>query len=139
MKQRWREEYNAKNNEEKRSAREDRRNWLEKRAAAAEKAAESGRSKELYSIIKSITGEMRKQEISVKDKQGVLRIEGREKLQRWVEHLSEILNSDDPTNPVEEDESRIGRDRGNTSRKMAITRGQECIEEDKVRESGWSR
>ena len=31
------EEYNAKNNEEKRQAREDRRNWLEKRAAAAEK------------------------------------------------------------------------------------------------------
>ena len=25
-------------------------------------------------------------------------------MQRWVEHLSEILNRDDPTNPVEEDE-----------------------------------
>ena len=28
LKQRWREEYNAKNNEVKRSAREDKRNWL---------------------------------------------------------------------------------------------------------------
>ena len=44
LKQRWREEYNGKNNEVKRSAREDKRNWLEKRAAAAEKAAENGRS-----------------------------------------------------------------------------------------------
>ena len=44
LKQRWREEYNGKNNEVKRSAREDKRNWLEKRAAAAEKVAENGRS-----------------------------------------------------------------------------------------------
>ena len=42
-------EYNTKNNEVKRSAREDNRNWLEKRAAAAEKAAENRRSKELNS------------------------------------------------------------------------------------------
>ena len=32
-------EYNTKNNEVKPSAREDNRHWLEKRAAAAEKAA----------------------------------------------------------------------------------------------------
>ena len=44
LKQRWREEYNAKNNEVKRSAREDKRNWLYKRAAAVEKTAENGRS-----------------------------------------------------------------------------------------------
>ena len=104
LKQRWREEYNAKNNEVKRIAREDKRNWLEKRAAAAEKATEKGRSKELYSITKSITGERRKQEIGVKDKQGLLRTEAREGLQRWVGHFGEILNRNDPTNTVEEDE-----------------------------------
>ena len=54
--------YNAKNSEVKRSAREDKRNWLEKRAAAAEKATESGRNKELYSITRSVSGERRKQE-----------------------------------------------------------------------------
>ena len=97
-------EYNTKNNEVKRSAREDNRHWLEKRAAAAEKAAENGRSKELYSVTKSITGERRKQEIGVQDKQGVLRTETRGRLQRWVEHFREILNRDDPTNPVERDE-----------------------------------
>ena len=62
LKQRWREECNAKNNEVKWSAREDKRKWLEKRAAAAEKATQNGRSKELYSITKSITGERQKQE-----------------------------------------------------------------------------
>ena len=55
-------------------------------------------------MTKSITGERQKQEIFVKEKQGVLRTEIRERLQRWVEHLSEMLIRDDPTNPMEEDE-----------------------------------
>ena len=33
----------------------------------------------------------------------MLRTETKERLQRWVEHFSEILTRDDPTNPVEED------------------------------------
>ena len=39
----------------------------------------------------------------MKDKQGVIKTEVQERLQRWVEHLSEILNRDVPMNPVEED------------------------------------
>ena len=35
----------------------------------------------------------------------MLRTETRERLQRWVEHFSEILNRDDPTNPVKEDKT----------------------------------
>ena len=76
---------------------------VEKKAAAAEKAVGNGRNKELYSITKQITGERKKQAIGVEDKQGVLRTGTKERLQRWVEHFSEILNRDDPTNPVEED------------------------------------
>ena len=34
----------------------------------------------------------------------MLRTETRGRLQRWVEHFREILNRDDPTNPVEGDE-----------------------------------
>ena len=33
----------------------------------------------------------------------MLRTGTKERLQRWVEHFSEILNRDDATNPVEED------------------------------------
>ena len=40
----------------------------------------------------------------VKDKQGVLKTESQERLQSWIENLSKILNTDDPTNPVEEKE-----------------------------------
>ena len=39
----------------------------------------------------------------MKDKQGVLKAETQEGLQRWVEDFSKILNKDDPTNPVDQD------------------------------------
>ena len=50
LKRRWSEESNVKDKEVKQSAREDKRNWLEERAAAAEKAAENGRSMKLQCI-----------------------------------------------------------------------------------------
>ena len=56
------------------------------------------------SITKTIAGERRRQEVGVKDKQGVLKTEMQERLQRWIEHFSEILNRDDTVNPVEENE-----------------------------------
>ena len=78
LKQRRSEEYSATNNEVKWSAEEDKQlssltnYWLEKRAGAAEKAADNGRGKELYSITKSIPGERWKQEICDEEKQRVL-------------------------------------------------------------------
>ena len=75
---------------------------MEEKASAAEKAAENGRNRELYNMTKAIVGERKRQEVGVRNKQGELRTEAREKLQRWVEQFSEILNRDDPTNPVEE-------------------------------------
>lgn len=64
-------EYNAKDNEVKRSARQDKRNWKEKRAAAAETAAQNDKNKELFSTSKTIARESwgRRQEVGVKDKQ----------------------------------------------------------------------
>ena len=93
------------NNKVKWSARKDKRNWLQKRAATAEKAVENGSSKELHSITKSITGERQKQEIGVEQKQGVLSTETKERLQRQVEHFNKILNRGEPLNPVVEDET----------------------------------
>ena len=49
-------EYSAKEKEMKESAREDKRNWLEERASATDKAAENGRNEELNSITKTIAG-----------------------------------------------------------------------------------
>ena len=102
LKQR-RQEYNAKNKEVKQGVREDKRNWMEERAAVAEKATDLGRNKELYKRAETIAGKWKRQEVGVKDKQGVLKTDVQERLQRWVEHFSEILNRDVPINPVEED------------------------------------
>ena len=87
----------------KQSTREDKRNWMEERASAAEKAAENGGYKELYNIAETVAGEWTRQEAGMKDKQGQLKTEAGERLQRWVEHFSEMLNRDFPMNPVEED------------------------------------
>ena len=48
QKQSLREEYNARSKEVKQGAREAKRIWLEKRVAAAEKAAENDKCRELY-------------------------------------------------------------------------------------------
>ena len=40
----------------KESVKEDKRNWLEERATATEKAAENGKNEELNSITKTIAG-----------------------------------------------------------------------------------
>ena len=70
LRQRRREEYSAKNKEARRSARDDKRTWMENKAVATEKAAESSRNKELCSIMKTTAGERKRQSAGVKDKQG---------------------------------------------------------------------
>ena len=49
-------EYTEKGREVKRSARENKGNWTEEKAEATERAAENGRSKELYTITKMLAG-----------------------------------------------------------------------------------
>ena len=56
LEQREREEYSAKEKEVKESAWEDKRNWLEERATATDKAPENGRNEELNSITKTTAG-----------------------------------------------------------------------------------
>ena len=54
LEQRQKEEYSAKEKEVKESTREDKRNWLEEWATAADKAAENVKNEELNSITKTI-------------------------------------------------------------------------------------
>ena len=44
----------------------------------------------------------------MKDKQGVLRTDTGERMERWKEHFSEILNRDVPNDPIKEDEIEDG-------------------------------
>ena len=53
--------------------------------------------------MKTTAVERKRQPAGLKEKQGVLITETQESVQRWVELLSEILNRDNPTNPVDEE------------------------------------
>ena len=70
-----------------------------------EKAAAKGRNYSRSCSALPSQQQWQRQEVGVKAKNGVLRTETRERLQRWVEHFSEILHRDDPTNPVKEDKT----------------------------------
>ena len=61
IKERLKERYRDKDTEVKRSAREDKRKWVDELAQEAEMAAENGRSKKMYSITKKLKTRARKQ------------------------------------------------------------------------------
>ena len=101
VKQRIREQYKGKDREVKRSAREDKRRWLNEMAGDAERAAENGRTGELHRIVKTLTGEKRKVSTVVNDKNGRPTNEGSERLKIWKEHFDAVLNKDPPERPIQ--------------------------------------
>ena len=57
VKKRIKEEYKGKDQEVKRSAREDKRYWMNEMADIAERAAENGRAGEVHRVVKTLAGE----------------------------------------------------------------------------------
>ena len=104
LKNRIREVYRERDEEVKRSVREDKRRWISEKAERAQDAAENGRQKELYSIVKQLTGQSNRQTAAVKDKNGELLKNKEARLARWKEHFEEVLNRDAPDSPPEEEE-----------------------------------
>nr|KAG5689204.1 hypothetical protein BaRGS_014860 [Batillaria attramentaria] len=92
-------DYTEANKRVKRSARIDKRNYIDSLAEEAEEAAAKGNLKQLYDTTKKLSGKYSKPERPVKDKEGNA-ITGTEKqLDRWVEHFEELLNRPTPPNP----------------------------------------
>ncbi|CAC5367196.1 unnamed protein product [Mytilus coruscus] len=54
-------------------------------------------AKSFITSLKILTGERKRQHTGVKSKEGELKSE------RWVEHFSEVLNSQDPLHPISEE------------------------------------
>ena len=98
VKERLRKEYRTKDREVKRSAREDRRKWIEDLAGKAEIAAEKGRTRVLYNITKAITNKGRQRMAAVKNKQEETIKEKNARMERWKEHFSEVLTRETPDN-----------------------------------------
>ena len=101
IKNQLQKEYKEADKDVKRQMRADKRKWLDKKCEDAELAANNGRLKETYEIIKSICNEKRKSCQTVKDKVGNILTDNNSKLERWKEHFEETLNRPEPTNPIE--------------------------------------
>ena len=93
-----RQEYKVRDKLVKRSARKDKRDYVEDLANQAEVAARKGNSRELYKITKLLSGKNSSRSSTLKNKQGEILTTEIEKANRWVEHFKEVLNRPLPNN-----------------------------------------
>ena len=100
LKQRWQDEYRQKDREVKRQVRVDKRRWTEEIAKEAENAAKQQHMKTLYTLTKVLSNERPRQSATVMDKTGKFLNDKESKIRRRLEHFSEVLNRENPSNPV---------------------------------------
>ena len=93
------EQYKAKNKAVKKSARQDKRNYIENKAKEVEEAAKVNDSRKLYNITRSLSCKSQQNSTTIKDLNGNILTTVEDQLNRWAEHFSEILNREDPHNP----------------------------------------
>ena len=92
--------YKTKDKEVKRSARNDKRAFVERLACRAEEAARKGELGAVYKITKQLCGKNTSQSAPVKDKDGNTLLTEREQAARWMQHFHDVLNCPDPENPA---------------------------------------
>ena len=100
-------QYAEANSEVKRTIRTDKRNFVDRMAQEAEEAAASGNMKQLYDIIKKLTGKFGRTERPAKDKNGSVLMGADKQLSRWAEYFEGLLNrpapADTPDIPTAEE------------------------------------
>ncbi|XP_025996626.2 uncharacterized protein LOC105203684 [Solenopsis invicta] len=85
--------YNDINRNIKRSAIRDRRRWINSLAEAAQTAAESHNSRELYRITKRLSARSFNINVPVRSKEGDLLNTREDQLSRWREYFEQLLNN----------------------------------------------
>jgi sorting nexin-29 len=102
LKERLDQEYRAKDRQVKLSARQDKKDHINKLTDEAEEAAKKKDMKKVYTITKKLAGKSQgQQDMPVKDKEGKIISGEKETLERWREHFSTILNRPDPLRTAE--------------------------------------
>ena len=104
VKKQLRTKYKNKDKEVKKSIKADKKKWLDKIATKAEEAARSQHMKTLYELTKTLCNERPRQSTAVLNKNGNLVSGKAEVLARWTEHFKEVLNREEPENPITEEE-----------------------------------
>ena len=85
----------------------DKRKWTEEIAKESENAAERQLMKTLYTLTRVLSNERPRQSAAVMDKTGKILNDKESNLRRWLEHFSEVLNRESPSNPVSEMEIEL--------------------------------
>ena len=93
--------YREKNRAVKRSAKKDKKSYLEDKVTEAEQAAAVGDSRTLYKITRQLTGSWTTQPPVVRDKEGKVITKEEDQRTRWAEHFQEVLNRPNPVRPAE--------------------------------------
>ena len=88
--------YREKNREVKKKVRKDKRDYTYSLAREAQTAAEKGDTRTVYKITKRLTGGLINKTTTVKDKNGNVLMKEENQLERWAEHIKEILNRPEP-------------------------------------------
>lgn len=70
-------------------------------------AAENGRHKELYNIIKQLTKRNNRQTTAVQSKDGELLKNKEARMARWKEHFEEVLNRNTPESPPRDEDEEV--------------------------------
>ncbi|XP_059162117.1 uncharacterized protein LOC131945132 [Physella acuta] len=89
-------EYRRLQQEVKRNARKDKRNYVDTMATEAQAAADKGDSRTVYKIIRTLTGGIANRSSTIKDKNGKVLTTEKHQLKRWAEYFEETLNRPDP-------------------------------------------
>ncbi|XP_078619529.1 uncharacterized protein LOC144886675 [Branchiostoma floridae x Branchiostoma japonicum] len=95
-KERTKHQYRDLDRQVKRSCRADKRQWLEKKGAEAEEAAQKNDARTLYRLVREVTGSCSSSSVPIKDKSGKTLLTTEEQDLRWMEHFQETLNQPNP-------------------------------------------
>ncbi|XP_073811689.1 uncharacterized protein [Musca autumnalis] len=91
-------QYNSEDKKVKRSARKDRRNWIQSLAEEAEKACQTGRLKDLYKITKQIAGNNKCSAKPLKNENGILTCDKDKQLKIWEKYYKGLLTTSNNEN-----------------------------------------
>ena len=97
IQERLQKEYSSKDKEIKRSARQDKRAYVDKLAEKAETAAQKSELSTVYRITKQLCRHTKVAASIVKDKDGNALTTEQMQAKRWAEHFTEVLNTEAPT------------------------------------------
>ena len=81
----------------KKQVKKDKEIWIENKAEKMEEASKKGDQKTLFSVANELTGTKRAPPSTIKSKTGEIIENSNERQKRWIQHFSEMLNKESPS------------------------------------------